>query len=314
MQYWGQGTIMDYGPLQRFEGSMQYMAGRADLWSYNYTGVNGVGHVAPGSAGDWAVGVRGYKANKAVMSTRQFDRFYPSTKEKKKKYVSKRLRAVKMLVGGKKQKRGRGLWKKKYKLFRERANTDGASEAERAHIMPSLEQAWGGIGGEDKKDLIENSPLYIDGMILNTDNPYLYRPEAYFKHFLKSGATILILYSRNFVRYIKINGQGNLTERLLKSGPLLDVRRYTSNNGFFQLPRDYSRESLEEAMGRKYADLFWQVFTSGDGYFMANKPIKSIWAYLNEEPYKDITFRFRFDVNNFQGHNYKIILDVCYGY
>ncbi len=33
---WGQGTIMDYGPLQRFTGSMQYMAGRADLWGgYN---------------------------------------------------------------------------------------------------------------------------------------------------------------------------------------------------------------------------------------------------------------------------------------
>ena len=65
---WGQGTIMDYGPLQRFTGSMQYMAGRADLWSYNYTGVNGVGHVAPGSAGDWAVGVRSLKSNMIYVS------------------------------------------------------------------------------------------------------------------------------------------------------------------------------------------------------------------------------------------------------
>ena len=46
--------------------------GRADLWSYNYTGVNGVGHVAPGSAGDWAVGVRSVASNRAIMSRKQF--------------------------------------------------------------------------------------------------------------------------------------------------------------------------------------------------------------------------------------------------
>ena len=48
---------MDYGPLQRFEGSMQYMAGRADLWSYNYTGVNSLGHIYPQSGYNWADGI-----------------------------------------------------------------------------------------------------------------------------------------------------------------------------------------------------------------------------------------------------------------
>ncbi len=78
---WGQGTIMDYGPLQRPGTNMQYMAGRADLWGWSFTGgsgfygsslVGGPAHVAPGSAGDWAVGVRGFIGNIAVMSRKRF--------------------------------------------------------------------------------------------------------------------------------------------------------------------------------------------------------------------------------------------------
>ena len=57
---------------------MQYMAGRADLWGYNYTGVSSLGHVAPGSAGDWANGVRSFRANVAVMSTTFAQGFYAS--------------------------------------------------------------------------------------------------------------------------------------------------------------------------------------------------------------------------------------------
>ncbi len=34
--------------------NMQYMAGRADLWSYNYTGVNRLGHIYPPSGYNWA--------------------------------------------------------------------------------------------------------------------------------------------------------------------------------------------------------------------------------------------------------------------
>ena len=54
---WGQGTIMDYGPLQRPGTNRQYMAGRADLWSYNYTGLNGLGHIYPQSGYNWADGI-----------------------------------------------------------------------------------------------------------------------------------------------------------------------------------------------------------------------------------------------------------------
>jgi len=151
-------------------------------------------------------------------------------------------------------------------------------------------------------------------MILNTDNPYRYSPVAYFNYTLTTGEGHLAIYSGNSVRIISIDGKGNLTDRTSKVGPKIDLMKYTSNNGFFQLPRDYSRSSLEEAMGKKYADQFWQVFTNGDGYFMTDKPFKAIGAYLNDAPYSDITFRFRFNVNNFEGHNYNVVLNVYYGH
>ncbi len=44
-----------------------------------------------------------------------------------------------------------------YKPFHGRTKTVGVSESEPAHIMPSLEQAWGGIGGE-----IEGLSLIVD--------------------------------------------------------------------------------------------------------------------------------------------------------
>jgi glycogen debranching enzyme len=148
----------------------------------------------------------------------------------------------------------------------------------------------------------------IDGMILNTDNPYWYSPVTYFNYTLKTGAFHLAIYSGNSVQIISIDGQGNLTDRTSKVGPQIDLMKYTSNKGFWQLPRNYSKSSLDEALGPKYSNQFWQVFINGDGYFMTDKPFKVIRAYLNNNPYSDITFRFRFNVNNFEGHHYYVVI------
>lgn len=150
-------------------------------------------------------------------------------------------------------------------------------------------------------------------MILNTDNPNLYSPAAYFNYTLTTGEGHLAIYSGNSVRIISFDGKGNLTDRTSKVGPKLDLMKYSSNEGFWQLPRDNSKASLDEALGQKYSNQFWQVFTNGNGYFMPDKPFSAIGAYLNGDPYSDITFKFRFDVNNFEGHNYNVVLNVYYG-
>jgi RHS repeat-associated protein len=159
----------------------------------------------------------------------------------------------------------------------------------------------------------EKGPLFIDGMILNTDNPNLYSPFAYFNYTLTTGEGGVVIYSGNSVRLISIDGKGNLADVTSKSGPAIDLKKYTSNTGFYQLPRENSRSSLEEAMGKNYADKFWQVFINGNGYFMTDKPFSAIGSYLNDSPYSDTTFRFRFDVNNFNSHNYNVVLNVYYG-
>jgi RHS repeat-associated protein len=168
-------------------------------------------------------------------------------------------------------------------------------------------------GNQRIQQQTDKGPLFIDGMVLNTDNPYRYSPAAYFNYTLTTGEGHLAIYSGNSVRIISIDGKGNLTDRTSKIGPQIDLMKYTSNDGFWQLPRDYSKSSLEEAMGKKYADQFWKVFVNGNGYFMTDRPSAAIGAYLSDSPYSDITFRFRFDVNNYEGHNYNVILNVYYG-
>jgi hypothetical protein len=111
----------------------------------------------------------------------------------------------------------------------------------------------------------------------------------------------------------QIDGKGNLTDVTTKTGPQVDLMKYTSNVGFWQLPRDNSKSSLDEALGKEYSDIFWQVFQNGDGSFMTNKPFEAIGAYLSDSPHRDINFRFRFNVQNFEGHNYNVVLNVYYG-
>ena len=67
---WGSGTIMDQGPIAdpEYLANSFWAVDRADLW--------GIGHITPGSEGDWGNEVRGVRANMAVMSSSAFAGYY----------------------------------------------------------------------------------------------------------------------------------------------------------------------------------------------------------------------------------------------
>ena len=63
---------------------------------------------------------------------------------------------------------------------------------------------------------------------------------------------------------------------------------------------------------RAYGTQFWNLFVSGDGTFITDKPFQAISEYLKDSPHTDITFRFRFDAK-FEGHEYNVVLNAYYG-
>jgi hypothetical protein len=158
----------------------------------------------------------------------------------------------------------------------------------------------------------ENSPLYVDGMVFNKDNPYRYVPAMYFNYTLKTGEGHVAFYnSDGTINTYSIDGKGNLTEKLIRMNPI-DIAKYSGNAGFTQLPRGYAQESIIDALGNDYGTQFWNMLVTGNGTFLTDKPLTAIGNYWNDSPHVDITFRFRTDFK-MDGSTYHMVLNVYYG-
>ncbi|MGD1961859.1 MAG: hypothetical protein ACFB2Y_23595, partial [Fulvivirga sp.] len=149
----------------------------------------------------------------------------------------------------------------------------------------------------------------INGMVLDTSNPYNYSPSIYFSY-TNTGNGTLVYYGENGVTTIKIDAKGNIMQSSSKVGPEIDVGSFVSNKGFTQLPFSASQSSINQALG-DYADDFSNFFTDGDGMFLTNKPFKAISDHIFGNNPSDITFRFRTSFE-YNGNPYQVVLDINY--
>jgi RHS repeat-associated protein len=132
----------------------------------------------------------------------------------------------------------------------------------------------------------------VEGIIFDNSNPYLYVPTLYFAY-NNSGNGVIIYYDDK-PTMIVFDAKGNFestTEKSLLSKYNVDVASYLSNKGFTQLPRDFAKSSVYDALGSLASGL-WDEFINNNGQFLTNKPIKASIDYLTGKNINDITFRF----------------------
>jgi hypothetical protein len=85
-----------------------------------------------------------------------------------------------------------------------------------------------------------------------------------------------------------------------QGSPLVNSDHFTSNDGFYGIPRGFARSRINDAFG-KSADAVWNTFIRGKGALYTDN-----WPWAS-----NVEYRFTTNIG-FNSTEYKLVIDVLY--